>query len=102
LAPPNVDNAREPDLKQMLDDINRRHITLALEGSLLVRDDTCRSNTEAYGNPGATEHLLQKIKRNGGDLRYLIMTSRATMATETQGRPLVTSRPRPWQRKSPR
>jgi len=73
LPPPNVDAAREADLKQMLDDINRRHIILALEASLLVRDDTCRSNTEAYGNPGAAEHLLQKIKRNGGDLKYIIM-----------------------------
>jgi hypothetical protein len=33
LAPPNVESAREPDLKQALDDIKRRHLALALEAS---------------------------------------------------------------------
>ena len=73
LPPPNVANARESDLKQALDDINRRHIALALEASLLLRTDQCKSNTEAYSDPGATEFLLNKIKRNGGDLKYIIM-----------------------------
>jgi hypothetical protein len=71
--PPNLQAARDEDLKQALSDIKRRNFALALEGSLLVRDATCRNNSEAYGDPGVTEQLLQKIKRNGGDLKYLIM-----------------------------
>lgn len=73
LPPPNVANARDVDLKVMLDDVKRRHIALALEASLLLKTPQCNSNTEAYSDPGATELLLNKIKRNGGDLKYLIM-----------------------------
>jgi hypothetical protein len=71
--PPNLQSSRDEDLKQALSDIKRRKLDLAIEASLLVRDSQCRSNTEAYSDPGATEQLLLKIQRNGGDLKYLIM-----------------------------
>src|ERR1700730_13690372 len=73
LAPTNVERARDGDLQQALSDIKRRNLALALEASLLVRTDQCRSNTEAYSDPGATEKLLEKIQRLGGDLKFIIM-----------------------------
>ena len=40
---------------------------------MIVRSDRCRSNTEAYVEPGALERMFEKVRRNGGDVKYLAM-----------------------------
>jgi hypothetical protein len=40
---------------------------------LIVRSDRCRSNTEAYVEPGALERMFEKVRRNGGDVKYVAM-----------------------------
>jgi len=69
----NIENTSDADLKSVIDEIKRRHYDLALEIGPLVRSDACKSPTEAYGNPWDTPGVLDKIRRNGGDLRYVAM-----------------------------
>jgi hypothetical protein len=69
----NIENTRDTDLQTTLADVRRRHLELALEIGPLVRSADCAPKTESYGNPGETEAILQKIRRNGGDLRYVAM-----------------------------
>jgi hypothetical protein len=69
----NIENTRDTDLQTTLADVERRHLELALEIGPLVRSADCAPKTESYGNPGETEAILQKIRRNGGDLRYVGM-----------------------------
>jgi hypothetical protein len=68
-----IENTKDADLQTVLEDVKRRHFELALEIGPLVRSADCRPKTESYGNPGETEAILQKIRRNGGDLRYIAM-----------------------------
>jgi hypothetical protein len=69
----NIENTRDSDLQSAIEDIKSRHLELALEIGPLVRSADCKPKTESYGNPGETEAILQKIRRNGGDLRYIAM-----------------------------
>jgi hypothetical protein len=64
----NIENTNDADLQTTLEDVKRRHLELALEIGPLVRSADCQPKTESYGNPGETEAILQKIRRNGGDL----------------------------------
>jgi hypothetical protein len=70
---PNLERVTDSDLKLALDDLKRRHIALAVGTGMIVRSDRCRSNTEAYVNPGALEHIFDKVRRNGGDVKYVGM-----------------------------
>jgi hypothetical protein len=67
---PDAPWARAADLHAVLDDIKRRHMDLALEIGPLIRSADCAPATEAYGKPGETEAILQKIRAEGGVLRY--------------------------------
>lgn len=69
----NIENTRAADLHAVIDEINRRHMDLALEIGPLVRSADCAPATESYGRPGETEAILQKIRGAGGDLRYIAM-----------------------------
>lgn len=53
--------------------MKRRHIALEIGTGLIVRSDRCRSNTEAYVDPGALERMFDKIRRDGGDVKYVGM-----------------------------
>jgi hypothetical protein len=70
---PNIERVTDSDLKLALDDLKRRHIALAIGTGMIVRSDRCRSNTEAYVNPGALEFIFEKVRRNGGDVKYVGM-----------------------------
>jgi hypothetical protein len=70
---PNLDRVTDSDLKLALDDLKRRHIALAVATGMIERSDRCRSNTEAYVNPGALDVIFEKVRRNGGDVRYVVM-----------------------------
>jgi hypothetical protein len=74
----NMENTSDADLKATIEEVKRRHLELALSIGPLVRSAECAPAggapaSEAYGNPGETELILQKIRRNGGELGYLDM-----------------------------
>ncbi len=71
--PTSVDRARGSDLQVALADIKRRNIALAIGTSLLIRSDRCRAKTEAYVDQKALEGLLDKLRRNGADIKYVTM-----------------------------
>ncbi len=72
-SPTNVDHSRAEDLKEAVADIKRRNITLAVADGLMVRSDRCRSKTEAYVDQPSLEHLFQKLRNNGADVKYVTM-----------------------------
>jgi len=69
----NIENTRDADLQAAIEEVKRHHFELALEIGPLVRSTNCQPKTEAYGAPGETEAILKKIRRNGGELRYIAM-----------------------------
>lgn len=73
LVVPNLDRVTDSDLRLLLDDLKRRRIALEIGAGLIVRSDRCRSNTEAYVAPGALERVFEKVRRNGGEVKYVQM-----------------------------
>ncbi|HZT02006.1 MAG TPA: hypothetical protein VFA39_07080 [Steroidobacteraceae bacterium] len=71
--PTSVDRASGSDLRQAVSDIKRRNITFAIGTGLLIRSDRCRAKTEAYVDLRALEGLLDKLRRNGADVKYVTM-----------------------------
>lgn len=71
--PGNIQWAKDEDLQYAFAEMKRRHIELALGTGLLTRSDRCQARNEAMGAPGELEQMLQKIRRTGGELRYLAM-----------------------------
>jgi hypothetical protein len=74
----NIEHTSDDDLKAVIEDVKRRHLELALESGPLVRSAECTpangaAANETYGSPGELELVLQKIRRNGGELRYFDM-----------------------------
>ena len=72
-APTNVERSRASDLKEALEDIKRRGISFAVGDGLLVRSQRCRSRTEAYVEAASLEHLFQKLRDNGADVKFVTM-----------------------------
>jgi hypothetical protein len=68
---PNLERVTDSDLKLAFDDLKRRHIALAIGTGMIVRSDRCRSNTEAYVNPGSLEFVFEKVRRDEGDVKYV-------------------------------
>jgi hypothetical protein len=72
---------RESDavLQAVFADLKRRHIALAMEiGLATARQDStghqaCGVNVEGITTPNATRVLAERIKKNGGELRYVAM-----------------------------
>jgi hypothetical protein len=72
--PGNIQNAKDADLAQAIADLNRRHISIALGISLLSWTPICQPRLEGYLDSTKTLlGLAEKIKRNGGELRYVEM-----------------------------
>jgi hypothetical protein len=69
----NIQWAKDEDLQYAFAEMERRHIGLALGTGLLTRTDRCQAKNEAVGAPGELEQMLEKIRRTGGDLRYIAM-----------------------------
>jgi hypothetical protein len=67
------------EAKAVFDDLKRRHIALAMEmGLATARQDSsghqaCGVNVEGITTPNATRVIANRIKRNGGELRYVAM-----------------------------
>jgi hypothetical protein len=71
--PGNIERAKDEDLQAAFREMKRRSIALALGTGLLARSVRCQATNEAMGSAGELEQLLLKIRRNGGDLRYIAM-----------------------------
>ena len=68
----------DDELKAMFADLKRRHITLATEMGLLTGKDgsgqqACGVGVEGFGASDATRAIAERIKKNGGELRYVAM-----------------------------
>jgi len=73
-GPGNILWAKDRDLKRAFGDLKRRHIALALEAGLLTKTDRCQQRSEAYLDHLLTlRQMIEKIHRDGGDLRFIAM-----------------------------
>lgn len=61
------------DVQQMLDNLKERNIALALEAGLVPDRPTCGRGLEGYADPGSVEAVAVKLKRLGGDLKFVAM-----------------------------
>jgi hypothetical protein len=71
--PTSIERASEDDLRLAIAAIKRRNIAFAIGTGLLIRSERCRAKTEAYVDRAALEHLLDKLRRSGADVKYLTM-----------------------------
>ncbi len=63
----------EQQVRRVIEDLQRRHISLALEISALTRKGDCGQKVEGYGPPGAVVSAVERIRQLGGDLKYIAM-----------------------------
>ena len=69
----------DDEVKSVFADLKRRHIALAIEmGLATARQDSsghqaCGVNVEGMTTPNATRVIAERIKKNGGELRYVAM-----------------------------
>jgi len=71
---------RESDetLQRVFADLKRRHIALAIGGGLLTGVGAsgqfeCGRGVEGFSAAGSTRVLAERIKKNGGDLAYIVL-----------------------------
>jgi hypothetical protein len=57
----------------MIEDLQRRRISLALEASALTNKGDCGQRVEGYGRPGDVVRSVERIRQLGGDLKYIAM-----------------------------
>jgi hypothetical protein len=65
-------NASDADLTTMFNDLRRRDIALAFEAGMMPQTTTCGGG-EGYSQPSDIATLAQRVKRLGGDLKYVAM-----------------------------
>jgi hypothetical protein len=65
-------HATDNELQIQFADLKRRGIELALEFGVLSESSLCGSGVEGFGGGGVLE-AARRIRRNGGELRYLAM-----------------------------
>ena len=63
----------EQQVRRIIEDLQRRHISLALEISALTRKGECGQKVEGYGPPGEVVRAVERIRQLGGDLKYIAM-----------------------------
>ena len=69
----------DDEAKAVFSDLKRRHIALAIEmGLATARQDSsghqaCGVNVEGMTTPNATRVIVERIKKDGGELRYVAM-----------------------------
>ena len=65
--------APEQQVRRMIEDLQRRHISLALEASALTNKGDCGQKVEGYGRPGDIVRSVERIRQLGGELKYIAM-----------------------------
>lgn len=68
-----IAESNEADVRLVIDDLQQRHIALAVQGTPLVTSDTCGHGVEGYGPPQDMGGLAHKVKRLGGNIAYVAL-----------------------------
>jgi hypothetical protein len=68
-------HADDAELRTVIDDLKRRHITFAVELGVLESGGpgTCGYGVEGYANPTGLESLAKRVKALGGQIDYVAM-----------------------------
>jgi hypothetical protein len=74
----------EQDLVQIFEFLHQHHIALAI-GMQMVNAQNCGTNVEGMTGPGRAAAIAARIKRLGGDLRYVGMDEPMRFGTEFAG-----------------
>lgn len=87
-------HAPQPEIDQIVADLKRRHIPLALEVGVMnvgpkATNPVCGGfgQVEGYGTPEWAKSIAQKIKRAGGALEYIAMDEPLFYGHYFKGRP---------------
>jgi hypothetical protein len=75
----------DDQLRTLIDDLQRRHIGLAVELAMLVGSDRCGKTVEGYASPTAVQELAERIKRFGGQIDYVAMDEPVWMGHVAKG-----------------
>ena len=65
--------APDADLSRMFAGLKQRNIALGMEAMMLTPTSQCGAGIEGYRNPTAMADIAARIRRLGGDLRYVAM-----------------------------
>lgn len=68
-----IDTTPESDLRRVLDDLKRRGIEIAMQGTPLLASRTCGLGVEGHGPPHDMAATARRIKQLGGQLSYISM-----------------------------
>ncbi len=68
-----IDATPENDLRRVLDDLKRRGIGIAMQGTPLLASKTCGLGVEGHGPPHDMAATARRIKQLGGQLAYISM-----------------------------
>jgi hypothetical protein len=61
----------EQDVRQVISDLKRRHISLAVQGTPLTAGQQCGLGIEGHGPPHDMALLAQRVKQLGGTIEYV-------------------------------
>jgi hypothetical protein len=75
----------DDELSTLVNDLQRRHIGLAIELGILVGTDRCGTTVEGYAAPHAVEVLARRIKKFGGRIDYVAMDEPVWMGHVAKG-----------------
>jgi hypothetical protein len=68
-----IDLTAEADLRRVLQDLERRGIAIAMQGTPLLASKTCGLGVEGHGPPHDMAASARRIKQLGGKLAYVVM-----------------------------
>jgi hypothetical protein len=68
-----IDLTAENDLRHVLEDLRRRGIAIAMQGTPLLASRTCGLGVEGHGPPHDMAATARRIKQLGGQLAYISM-----------------------------
>jgi hypothetical protein len=75
----------DDQLRTLINDLQRRHIGLAIELAILVGTDRCGTTVEGYASPNAVEVLAKRIKKFGAQINYVAMDEPVWMGHAAKG-----------------
>jgi hypothetical protein len=66
-------NTSDDTLSRMFADLKRRNIALGMEALMLTVSPKCGAGVEGYSSPKTMQVIATRVRRLGGDLRYVAM-----------------------------
>jgi hypothetical protein len=77
--------APEEEVKKLIDNLQARHIALALQGVPLVSSDACGKSIESYGPPHSMPAAAARLKKLGGEVQYIALDEPLYFGHEFEG-----------------